>query len=161
MKLDFRVSTLRAPASTIHPQAEIYGSLTPGHHLLPCHSPSRGCQPSEPRPRLIKIQLLRRLGSISGLTPKKHFRHEEDSLSRMIFIETNCLFVPSFRSRHILQTVRTIFIPRRRGHLATLEKLNVVGNDHLLKMHTLSALNHRSCIVVFPVRSFSRPRLRF
>ena len=159
MKLDFRDFQVRSETllqrSTLKPR---FMDVSRQYIL---YSPSRGCQPSEPLARLFKMQLLRRLGSMSKLKPKKHLRLEEDSLSRMIFIESNCLFVPSFRSRHILQTVRTIFIPRRRGHLATLEKLNVVGNDHLLKMHTLSALNHRSCIVVFPVRSFSRPRLRF
>ena len=160
MKLDFRVFQVRSEPllqrSTLKPR---FMDVLRQDIL---YSPSRGCQPSEPLARLFKMQLLRRLGSMSKLKPKKRLRLEEDSLSRMIFIESNCLFVPSFRSCHILQTVRTIFMPRRRrGHLATLEKLNVVGNDHLLKMHTLSALNHRSCIVVFPVRSFSRPRLRF
>lgn len=158
MKLDFRVFQVRSEPllqrSTLKPrfmdvlrQDIIYSS-------------SGGCQPSEPLPRLFKMQLLRRLGSMSKSKPKKHPRLEEDSLCRMIFIERNCLFVPSFRSRHILQTVRTIFMPRRRGHLATLEKLNVIDNDHLLKIHTLSALSHRRCIVIFPVRSFSGPRLR-
>ena len=156
MKLDFRV--FQVPSEPLLQRFTLKPRFMDD---LRQDIPSRGCQPSEPLPRLFKMELLGRLGSMPKLKPRKHLRLEEDSLSRMIFIESNCLFVPSFRSCHILQTVRTICMPRRRGHLATLEKLNVVGNDHLLKMHTLSALNHRSCIVVFPVRSFSRPRLRF
>lgn len=41
---------------------------------------------------------------------------------------------------------------RCRGHLETLEKPNVVGYHGLLKIHALSALSHRSCIVIFPGR---------
>lgn len=35
------------------------------------------------------------------------------------------------------------FHARRRGHLALLEKPNVVVDNDLLKIHTLSALRHR------------------